>query len=547
MIVLALTIAVRVYLIATTAIISRDGVTFIYYARGLAADPIAEVRKQDQHPGYPAILLATHSLIGGWLAEEPVDQWPLAGQVAAMVFGLGAVMAAYAIGTWLWSSRIGLITALFMGMLPRLCQVSSDALSDAPHLALYLWGLAFLIRALRTDRLVWLLAAAAYSGLAFLVRPEGGSILVVGIVVVMIQRDRRLWPWRRRLAAVAAMGAVFLALAGPYMAASGRVIKKKNIFELIGFDEDPASAAVERRVVEPTPSRHRADSAMPTPVFLIYYWIRACRVVYFVLAIPVLFVGHTSRPREALPLAVAGVLHLTLLYALRSSFGYLSLRHTMVLAALTLPFSAWALCWLVDQIVARSAFERTGIRPRLRGLATLIGAVCAIAPTTPYILRTIGGDSEYLIEAGRWLRAHSEAHQSVMTTRLRLAYYADRPRYPWPDTGKIEDLRGALEKYEPDFVAVDAGRITAPHRNPDFFAELARSEVGRRLRKIDVPQAGRERVVIYRVLGAASLGSGRSNSADFRVGNGLGQAGWVRTGQIVGLWANRSSGGIGGS
>lgn len=502
-IVLVLAVAARVYLIATTVVVARDGVTFIQYAKGLAADPIAEIRAQDQHPGYPAILLATHRLIGQWLGADPVDQWPLAGQIAAAVFSLGAVLAAYAIGAWVWSVRVGLITALFMGMLPRLCQVSSDALSDAPHLTFYLWGLAFLIRALKTEWFGWLLAASACSACAFLIRPEGGSVLVVGVAVVLVQRRATAWSWRGRVMAVVAMGVVFFAVAGPYMAASGRVVKKKNVFELFGLDE-AVEAAVPHRAITADPQvrpLHRADTPLPLPVFLLYHWIRACRVVYFVLAIPALFIGSRARPREALPIAFAGGLHLILLTALQTSFGYLSLRHMMVLAALTLPFSAVTFVWLVELAVARFASEARQDRLRVRVLATVLGAACAIGPTVPYILRTIGGDSGHLVAAGRWLRAHSEPGQLVMTTRTRLAYYADRPRLYMPDTAELGDLAQAVAGNRPDYVALDASRVTAPHRNPAFFEQLGESALGGSLQKIyESPGLGRD-VVIYRVRG----------------------------------------------
>jgi len=503
--------AVRGYLIATTEIVSRDGITFTKYAQGLGTDPVGEMRRQDQHPLYPAMLLAAHSLVGQWLADEPVHSWPLAGQIVSLLGGLLAVGAAYALGKAMWDERVGLTTALFAAMLPELCQVSANALSDGLHLGLYMWGLVAVLGAMRANRLRRLAAAAVLSGLAFLVRPEGGSVLAVGLAMVLTVGRGRGWPLRRRAAGVAILLACFLAVTGPYMFTVGRVVQKKSIFELFGLDEWANAPTMTQPVAAGRPpiaaARHppdanaavRGDVFQSVPVQLLYFWGRACRVVYLLLALPALTMLLVPRPRGLKAIVIAALLHLSLVYALGSSFGYLSLRHLLTLAALTLPFSAATFVWMVDQASVRLAFGRDRRARLVRPLVYLVGVVAVVAPTLPWMLRPIGGGKGYLVAAGRWLHDHSQPGELILTSRSRVAYYAERPMRVAPDTGSVRKVLAGIKAIKPDYYVVDQVHITAPHRNPDFFAGLESRPLRRRLELIHEEPGPTGKVAIYRV------------------------------------------------
>ncbi len=507
--VIALALAVRVYLIATSEIVSRDGITFVKYAQALRSDPVAAMRQHAQHPLYPLTILIVHAVVGSWLPGDPVFVWPVAGQIASMLGGILVIWGAYALGRVIWDARVGVITALFAGVLPELCQVTSDALSDGLHLGLYLGGLAAVLRAQKTPRLRSLAAAAILSALAFLTRPEGGSVLVVGLVTLLMASADRGWTWRRRICGTVLMLVCFFAVAGPYMFSVGRFVQKKNVFELFGLERTPQSAAAPMPTGPDTRFRQpaRADHSLRIPAQLVYYWGRACRVIYLVLALPALVTGVIPRPRRVRPIALAAGLHVCLLYALSSSFGYLSLRHVLILAALTLPFAGATFVWLVDQASIRVASRHSRRARVVRPVLYLVGVVSVIAPTVPWMLRPIGGGNGYLISAGRWLHAHSEPDEAVLTTRNRIAYYAERTMVPGPDTGQIKHLVSYIRQLNPHYLVIEEGHITSPDRNPDFFADLENSPLSRRLELIhEEPSrdAGDSKVLIYRAKAAPS-------------------------------------------
>ena len=138
--------------------ISRDGVTFIWYAQRLANGPIAQMRVQDQHPLYPVSVYAAHRVIDAvqnvfpdWLAD-PVVSWPAAAMAVTLAGGLLVVVAVSCLAAALFDRRVAILAALLAALTAEFCQLSADALSDMPHLALYLFALAAGIRGIGRAR-----------------------------------------------------------------------------------------------------------------------------------------------------------------------------------------------------------------------------------------------------------------------------------------------------------------------------------------------------------------------------------------------------------
>ena len=78
-------------LIARSPTISADGIIFTSIARDLSADPIDAFRKHDQHPGYPAAMLAATRVVQ-WLGNrsEP-GAWMVGGRIVSYICGLLSV------------------------------------------------------------------------------------------------------------------------------------------------------------------------------------------------------------------------------------------------------------------------------------------------------------------------------------------------------------------------------------------------------------------------------------------------------------------------
>jgi hypothetical protein len=129
----------------------------------------------------------------------------------------------------------------------------------------------------------------------------------------------------------------------------------------------------------------------------------------------------------------------------------------------------------------------------------LLGVVAVVAPTSPWMLRQLGQGNGYIVRAGRWLHAHSQPDELVLTTRRRVAYYAELPVRTCPDTGSVKDLGRHMYPPKPAYFVVEESHVTAPHRNPNFFADLQSSSFGRRLVLIHEEPGPAGKVLIYKI------------------------------------------------
>jgi hypothetical protein len=508
-------VGVRAWLAWTAVAIFVDSALFIDYAQRLAVEPVAVMRAYDQHPLYPALVLGVHTAAAPLL---PVgnDGWIAAGRLAAIAGSLAAIVGMYWLAARLYGRRVGLIAAGMLAVLPDACQFGAGVLSDMPHLGFYLLGLAALVTGMQVRRVGWLIAAAALSAAAFLTRPEGGAVLLVGVVGVLLQRGRSA---KRRLGIAAAMGLTFFALAGSYQVILGDLVPKKSLKEMFGF-EDLASIRVpggevvawrggqplqlggsananagldgtcgacgwfETAVQGPRDGRCgarplrnwdaretiRAPSLaadLPVTIDLFRQWARAGKVVYILLAVVGLLLCPPRGVGGRLLAAAAGV-HIALLHALAMSFHYLDLRHALLLAALSLPLAAagaWELAGRLGRR-ARATEEPAGggrataaVGPGI-GLAVIL-ALC-VALTSPWLRRPINAGEEHVTATARWLRANTPPGAMIVGDRRmhRVATHADRPFEEW------QRFRAAPRAA---YFVVDELHTADPARNPAGF------------------------------------------------------------------------------
>jgi len=532
-------LAVRLYLAAAMPIISRDGATFISYARGWQSHPLTEMRRQRQHPLYPASIAAVESLLrrtGIRTADESL-RWILAGQLAAVIPSLALIIVVGSLASTLFNRQVGAVAAACAALLPEPARYGVDVLSDSLHLLLYTAGLTVGATGLLRRSASRLALGGLLSGLAFLTRPEGGEVvLVLGAGTILLSTA----PWRHRFVLVAACGIGFLLTAGPYMIATGRIVQKKSIRRFFSYEREVARrwlpiAAAQRapvrhfhnatgpRRLSPEPTQgtwggprfaaagvaptgnpglagRTADLARATGKVLLA-WVRSLRVMYLLPALAWFVLrsrprsGPVDVPPEAPParaeadggagpsaawplVAGAFVLHMIVCVLLIPSYGYwelFSVRHVLVPAILTLPLSAAGLF----QCAARLS-PRTG-----PAAAWSILAAVVIAPTLPWLLRTPNREDAYLRVAGEWIAAHIPAPRRVMTERWRVALYAraelcerweGRQLLRWPGTADAGELLGWIRSQRPDVLVLDEMRLR--RQNEFFFEELERVAVG---------------------------------------------------------------------
>ncbi|MGB8227080.1 MAG: glycosyltransferase family 39 protein, partial [Sedimentisphaerales bacterium] len=261
----AITLCIGIYLIVTTSIIAKDGVTFINYARQFETAPLKTMMNELQHPGYPWLILAAHRVTGFLHENTSILSWIYCGQSIALIFRLLTITVLYSIGKHLFGDRLSFWGVFILILLPKPAEYGSDALSDWPHLFFLSAGLLLLLKGTMNERW-WLFGFAGLAaGAGYLVRPECAQVVAAGGLWLGLQL---LWPKRvmskgKALFAFALLLVGFLAIAGPYMKLKGAVFPKKNVGQ---FAQSPQQQEVHAQNNQVVPEAIHASQFTPSNI-----------------------------------------------------------------------------------------------------------------------------------------------------------------------------------------------------------------------------------------------------------------------------------------
>ena len=204
---LGVALAIGVYLIATSVVISKDGVFYIEQAQRLAQDPLGAARR---YPiGYPLLIVAGHKVASLLVHEDGAAVWIVSAQAVTLLCRLGAVVFLYLLG-WMWvGARASFWAVLIVLVLPYPAHYGCDVLREWPFVLFLAAGFWLLLCALR-DETWWLFGLVGLvAGLGYLIRPMCGQLVVyalLGLAVVAWKKQPRR--------AVALFGASGLLLSG---------------------------------------------------------------------------------------------------------------------------------------------------------------------------------------------------------------------------------------------------------------------------------------------------------------------------------------------
>ena len=180
LILLTVALTVGTYLIVTTAIIAKDGVTFIKYARQFETAPIKTMANEFQHLGYPWLILMVHKVTDFLHENASIVSWIYCGQSVTLIFRLLAITTLYFIGKQLFGDKLSFWGVLILILLPKPAEYGSDALSDWPHLFFFTAGLLLLFKGAANKRW-WIFGFAGLAaGAGYLIRPECAMLVVLG-------------------------------------------------------------------------------------------------------------------------------------------------------------------------------------------------------------------------------------------------------------------------------------------------------------------------------------------------------------------------------
>lgn len=461
---------VRVHAASRLECVSRDGVHFVEFAKQLAADPVAAMKGTSKQPGYSYLLLGAMRMLGGDSTSNDPTLWLRAGQMVAVLGGVASCVLVYFLTRRLFDPLLAGIAGLFAALWPQGAELSSDVLSDMPHLALYLAALLAGLRAIeQTDRTRWQIGWSVVCGLlagaAYWLRQEAlGAVIAVGAGLALGSNHGR-----RGRAVIAALTifVTFGAAASPPSLITGSMMPNKNLKDLL-LGEPAGSISVNGPfgvlVLAEWLPWYKAPGRMADA------WGASGKYILSTLVVVGLFLRSAPRARRAGAAVVALAIGLQLVAVLLrvKSYGEISSRYLVLPAALTIPWAAAGFASLVSLVAARRPSHRAST---LVAVALLL----VLAPLAWFCTRPIHADKACLREAGQWLEQNAGRDAVVMAhDRLeQLMFYAGRfegdPR--WIVAGSA----GSPDAPVKPAVLLNALRETFANRRPRWYIDATRT------------------------------------------------------------------------
>lgn len=435
---LFLAAGMRVWLISHTEVAARDSIGFIRYAWQLERQPWAEVlRHSQQHPGYPAWLLAVSWPVRSVLRDNDARAMQLSAQLASAIAGVLLVIPMFYLGKELFDRRVAFWAAALFQCLPVSARIMSDALSEATFLLLTATALLCAVRALRSNSPFRFGLCGLFAGLTYLTRPEGVLLVAsTGLVLIALQAFpawRR--SWRQVLACAASLTLTAVVVSLPYVAATRQFTTKPTGRELL-------KTATAEKGIQDLPFLDRpavATTVRPLPVSLWAVWAQAhekgsllwcgralltelIKGFYYVAWLPALVALWWFRQRLRLVpgawvLLVLCLVHGLVLLRLAMVMGYVSERHVLVLVLCGIFWAAAGLC-------ALGSWWATLVHTQpMLGVFLPLAVACAGLPQS---LKPLHANRAGHHAAGLWLAAHTQPADPITDPFCWAHYYAGR-------------------------------------------------------------------------------------------------------------------------
>ncbi len=427
---------------AQTPAMFNDGPVFIEISRAMRAGDWTTALGYDQHPLYSLLTLLVQTLAGDW---ETV------GAAVSIAAGVAAVLFLYA---WLrdaFDRQVAWIGALLLAVHPYALTYSADVQSDGLYLAAFVGALALLWKALDRRSSALALAAGLASGLAYLVRPEGAGVVLIGLVLVLVESGRRRWPLRSAGRWAVALGLGTALAMAPYVTLLSvrhgtlTLSQKKSLQSFIGIDwfrnwrrfDDPESQAGWLGVppdvasVVPTPNGSAGASDPSALSELVQNALSSARYEIVLLILLGLWALRGPPGLRGRFVLLAFSLYFLILYALISQAGYVSRRHTLPLSVLAFGYAATGVPLLGGAILRAARAILRSRRPVGAREAVAAGLVVVLALGLAKGMRPHRQNAVAERRAAEWLREHGTSG-AVAAGKHRVAFYADAPFVnPW--------------------------------------------------------------------------------------------------------------------
>lgn len=233
---LAIVVPLRGWLLYNTEVPARDSVGYIRYALRFDEHSWSEVLCSfDQHPGYPAAIWLVSLPVRAVADEVTPELMVLCAQLVSAFAAALMVMPAFYLGKALWNAQVGFGAAILFQCLPVTGHHLSDGITESLFILLVTSALMFGGWAIDGLARRHFAMCGVCGGLAYLTRPEGAlTVAAAGLVLLGMQlaaKWRRPWhAWAQAAACLAIPAALIGSL---YVLPTGRFTRKPAVDSML--------------------------------------------------------------------------------------------------------------------------------------------------------------------------------------------------------------------------------------------------------------------------------------------------------------------------
>ena len=423
-ILIILCLVIGIYKTSVTTCVANDSVTFMQFAQTMKNSPAQAIQSYDQHPGYPAMILAAE-----WVADKlgydpTLGHRIIAAQAATLICRTTAILFIFLISRFFGSQKTALVSACMVALIPGYANNGSEVLSDWPNLMLMSAAFFFCLNGLRKTSVLSFALAGLFSGLAYWIRPEGAVFVVITGIYTLIHLFAKE-PKKTRLC-VCCCGMIICAAAitTPYMLMKGALFPKKKVgvFSQHVFSErsgDPQES-IQPYLVQ----AGIAEIDFPVKIVkAIWRFLEELFNTIYLLTIPMLGIiiykmtrFRHLRSQDRFLCLFCGV-WLCLLIWLYCRHGYISDRHIM-------PLAVFGFAWILKGLHGLALMVCKDRRTLHRNTAILIGVCMAVF--VPKLLEPVRKDKSPWRQAGVWLKENTPSDATIAVFDSRIGFYAER-------------------------------------------------------------------------------------------------------------------------
>jgi len=472
-------LAVGIYLISTTYLITKDGPLYIQQAQQFAINPVGAVK--GNYFGYPFLIFVAQKAGSVFGATESVNSWILSAQSVTLLCMFAAFVPLYFIGKSFLGSGQSLCALVILAFLPYPVRFAGDVLRDWPYILFLSLGFAALIAAAK-GRKWWLYGVAGLlAGLGYFIKVECAQIVIYALIwLILCVIFPRYWMTRKKALLSAFLLLIcFAVIVLPYMHIRQQFIPEK-IEELMDESSSAVNTTVTFTPLEKTAKLDRqslllkaaannisngakeqnsltgftagltaglAESIIKifekTGENLFYYFF-----VFSLIGFYTQFIKGFKKINDIERIFVTSfiLLNVIMLSWLFHNFNYLSRRHCLPLSLLFVFYCPVGLKIVSEKISSLFKFKLTF------WFYTLL--VFGILLCLPKLLESKRKDRVGFLSAAHWLSQNTEMKDLIAVPDPRINFYAQRKGFlAWEQ----KDLNGA------DFAVAQVGaEVTAP-------------------------------------------------------------------------------------